>query len=386
MTERSGHRPIVVLQVIGEMVLGGAESRVMELLRHLDPERVHYDFMVFNPDEQHFDAEIIERGSRLYRVLPRYRIYNAPQSKRALRDFFRNHPEIDIVQGHMTSIASVYLPIAKSCGVKCAIAQAHSAGVEPGLRGMLIRWMRRDLAKKADVCLAVSPEAAIAVYGKEAYESGRVRIQKNGTDLSHYAPTEENRIQGEEVRKKLGIENAGVIGHVGRFHYAKNHAFLIEVFAAIRKIRNDAKLLLVGDGDLEETIRTQVKDAGLEQDVIFTGAVNDPAAYYQAMDVMVFPSRYEGLPGTVIEAQASGLPILVSDTVTRDVEVTPLATYLSVGEGAEIWAGKAAEIMGRAPGDNRENLLLLREKGYDLEEQIESLTALYEEWAGHGGE
>ena len=156
---------------------------------------------------------------------------------------------------------------------------------------------------------------------------------------------------------------------------------MLEVFREIRKKRKDAKLLLVGDGELEDKVRTMVRESGSEEDVIFTGAVSDPAPYYQVMDVMVFPSRYEGLPGTVIEAQAAGLPILVSDTVTRSVEVTPLAHYLSLSEGAVAWAEKALQYSGKADGDNQENLILLRENGYDLEEQVRQLTEFYEKWA-----
>ena len=233
---------------------------------------------------------------------------------------------------------------------------------------------------KADVSLAVSEEAAVAVYGREAYESGRVRIQKNGTDLAHYAPNAENTAAGKRIREEFGIADSFVVGHVGRFHYAKNHEFLLEVFRELRKKKENAKLLLVGDGEREKKIRTLAEEYGLADAVIFTGAVRDPAPYYQAMDVMVFPSHYEGLPGTVIEAQAAGLPILVSDTVTKDVDATPIVKYLSLQEGAGTWSSEALKIGGRAGGDNRENLLLLRERGYDLEEQVERLTALYEEW------
>jgi len=197
----------------------------------------------------------------------------------------------------------------------------------------------------------------------------------------HYAPTEKNLAGGASVREQYGLGTAFVVGHIGRFHYAKNHEFLLEVFREIKHKNAEAKLLLVGNGDLEDKIRTMVRELKLENDVIFTGAVKDPAPYYQAMDVMVFPSRYEGLPGTVIEAQAAGLPILISDTVTRDVDATPLAHYLPLSAGAKTWCDTAIEIRGRQTKDTEENLRLLREKGYDLEEQVESLTKLYEEWA-----
>ncbi len=368
-------KKIVVLQVIGEMVMGGAESRIMDLLRHIDPEKVHYDFLVFNPKEQHYDKEIEERGSHVYRLQPRFKIYNYFSFCKALNAFFAEHPEIDIVQGHMTSTAAIYLPIAKKHGVKCTIAHARSAGVDPGLKGTLTKWLRRDLYKKTDVCFACSPEAAVSVFGEQWYEAGKVRILPNAIDLAQYQSVSEE--EAAAVKEKYGLQDAFVIGHVGRFHYAKNHEFLLEVFREILKQKKEARLLLVGDGDTLPMVKEKASQLGISDQVIFAGMQKDTAAYYRAMDLMVFPSHYEGLPGTVVEAQAAGVPVLMSDTVTKQVAVTPLVECMSLQKTSAEWARAAMALYEKTKTDTENYYKILCENGFDVTAQARLLERIY---------
>ncbi len=376
-------KKIVVLQVIGEMVMGGAESRIMDLLRALDPEKVHYDFLVFNPKEQHYDKEIEARGSHVYRLQPRFKIYNYASFCKALNVFFAEHPEIDIVQGHMTSTAAIYLPIAKKHGVKCTIAHARSAGVDPGLKGTLTKWLRKDLYKKTDVCFACSPEAAVSVFGRQKYEKGEVRILPNAVELGQYQEADEMEAHAQLIRKKYDLQDAFVIGHVGRFHYAKNHGFLLEVFQEIRKKKSNAKMLLVGDGDTMPAVKEKAEQLGITDQVIFTGMQKDTAGYYCSMDLVVFPSHYEGLPGTVVEAQAAGLPVLMSDTVTDQVAVTPLVERFSLQKNAAEWAAEAMAFYERLQEKlgtetfRKECFDTLCEKGFDVTSQARQLEQIY---------
>ena len=376
-------KKIVVLQVIGEMVMGGAESRIMDLLRHLDPEKIHYDFLVFNPEEQHYDKEIEERGSHVYRLQPRFKIYNYIGFCKALNAFFAAHPEIDIVQGHMTSTAAIYLPIAKKHGVKCTIAHARSAGVDPGLKGQLTKWLRRDLYKKTDVCFACSPEAAVSVFGRQKYEKGEVRILPNAIDLAEYRPSEKTETLVAAVKEKYHLQDAFVVGHVGRFHYAKNHEFLLEVFRELLIQRKDARLLLVGDGDTLPAVKEKASQLGISDQVVFAGMQKDTAAYYHAMDLMVFPSHYEGLPGTVVEAQAAGVPVLMSDSVTKQVAVTSLVECMSLHNEPAEWAAEALELYARLQEKlgietfRKECYDTLCEKGFDVTAQARQLEQIY---------
>ena len=370
---------IVVLQIIGGLSIGGAESRIMDILRELDRDRFQYDFLL-NEGIGQYEEEAKALGCRIYRSV-KYKVYNKGRYLRELKDFFKQHPEIDIAQGHSTNTAALYLPVAKECGVDVTIAHARSAGVEPGLAGWLKRRTRRGLFEKADVCWACSGEAAEAVFG--AANRNKVRIIPNAIRTGLFAPDEKNLAAGAELRHSLGLEDSFVVGHVGRFHYAKNHNFLLKVFKEILNHRADAKLLIVGDGEDRPKIEQWISEMGLSDKVILSGMQRDTVRYYQAMDVLVFPSFYEGLPGTLVEAQCAGLPCVASDTITRDVDKTPLLEYLSLDAGAEEWARAALNMERRFPVSSRGNdskyCEMMKEAGFDVTRQVRDLEKIYED-------
>ncbi len=325
---------IRVLQVLGGVNLGGAESRIMELYRAIDREKVQFDFLVHDDKEGFFAKEIAALGGRIYAV-PRFRVCNYAAYLRLLGHFFAQHHEFRAVHGHMTSTASLYLPIAKKAGVPMTIAHARSAGVDKGPKGLLTKWMRKPLAAKADYCLACSRLAGEAVFGQKHVRAGKVKILPNAIEVQKYKYDAAMR---ESMREKLGLQEAYVIGHVGRFHYAKNHEFLIEIFAKIKQYKENAVLLLIGEGSLMPAVKEKAKSLGILQSVKFMGKQENTAGYYQAMDYLVFPSRFEGMPGTVIEAQAAGLPCLISENISEEVKVTELVQFASLAETPKAWA------------------------------------------------
>ena len=273
--------------------------------------------------------------------------------KKAVKQFFAQHPdEWKVVQGHMTSTAALYLPIAKKAGIPICIAHARSAGVDNGLKGLATRFLRNPLQKEGitDYNFACSREAGYSVFGKELMEAGKVRIIPNAINLKHFAYDPEKR---EKIRQELGVSNALVIGHVGSFRYAKNHEFLLNVFAQLtRLLDNDdlnqysmmhgmrIKLLMLGSGSLLEDMKKLADKLHISDRCIFAGNKSNASDYYQAMDYFCFPSRYEGLPGSVIEAQAAGLQCLVSDSVTPEVNVTELVSMRSINSEPRDWARK----------------------------------------------
>lgn len=369
--------PIRILHVLGTLNLGGAESRIMDLYRAIDRSRIQFDFLIHSDGPQHYEEEVKQLGGRIYR-LPKFRAYNYFTYKKAAERFFREHPEIQAVQGHMTSTASIYLPAAKKMGVPMIIAHARSAGVDTGFKGKLTLFLRRNLAEKTDYCFTCSALAGEAVFGKKAMEEGRVRIIPNAIEVGKYQFSSE--IRGK-IRKELQIEDQLVIGHVGRFSFMKNHKFLLEIFEEIIKKQKNSILLLLGEGECMEEIRSLAREKKLESQVIFLGNKRNVQDYYQAMDVFVFPSIFEGLPGTVMEAQAAGLPCFVSENITNEVMVTPLARSLSLEKSAAVWAGEILDIFEKntVEGKNRENTLYtLQEAGFDVSTQAEEMAAFYE--------
>lgn len=379
-----------VLHVLGNTNLGGAESRIMDLYRHTDRNRVQFDFLVHSGEEGFFEKEIRELGGRIFRV-PRFRIYNYFSYRKALKEFFQKHHEFALVQGHMTSTAAIYLPIAKKAGVKKTAAHARSAGVDKGLKGTMTRFLRRNLADKADYLFTCSELAGISVYGEKAVQEGKTIFIPNAIDCAGFTFDPEKR---KKMREELGLTDAIIIGHVGRFHYAKNHEYLLRVFAelcrmGIRACGSTAEngadqnyhLILLGEGPLMEDTRKLAEELGVADRVHFLGNHKNIADYYQAMDYFVYPSRYEGMPGTIVEAQASGLPCLMSDTICREVIATDLVETMSIEKEPKVWA----EVLQRridalvSKQENRKKYAAkMAAAGFDVQAQAERMMRFYE--------
>lgn len=372
-------KQIRVLHVLGGVGLGGAESRIMDLYRQMNRDEIQFDFLVHRNDgkPQFYDEEIKSLGGQIY-VLPKFKVYNYFSYKKAVTSFFALHHAFQVVQGHMTSTAAIYLPIAKRFGIPMTVAHARNAGVVKGPKGIATRFFRRGLAKKADVLFACSKLAGEDVFGTDAMKRGRVKIVHNAIDAKRFAFDEKKR---QEAREALGIMDQLALGHVGRFDYQKNHPYLLEVFAEVCKKRPDAVLLLLGDGGARQAMEERCRELGIAERVKFLGNRKDTERYYQAMDVFLLPSFFEGLPGVLVEAQAAGLVCLVSDTVTREAEATDLVTWLSIDAPPECWA---EEILKRVPYERRNTTKELTEAGFDVRTQAVGYTAFYQDGVSSG--
>lgn len=368
---------IRVLHVLGGVGLGGAESRIMDLYRKIDRNEIQFDFLVHSRRPEFYDEEIKRLGGHIY-VLPRFRVYNYPAYRKAVKRFFREHHEFRVVQGHMTSTAGIYLPIAKRSGVPVTVAHSRNAGVAKGMKGLATKFFRRNLVQKADYCFACSELAGEDVFGRKAMEEGKVRIIHNAIDVRRFTYNVHRR---EEVRERLGLKEELVLGHVGRFNYQKNHPYLIDVFAALCKIRQDAALLLLGEGQDMEGIKEKCRLLGIEDKVRFLGNQKQPEDYYQAMDIFLLPSFFEGLPGVLVEAQAAGLKCFVSDTVTKEAKATELVTYLSIGQPAGRWA---ESILAGADYERQDTCQTMKDAGFDVESQTEGYRLFYQKGDSSG--
>lgn len=389
-------KPIHVLHVLGGVGLGGAESRIMDLYRRMNRDEIQFDFLVHSEamnrcissamnrftreterKPEFYDEEIEAMGGHIY-VLPKFKVYNYFFYRRAVRKFFAKHKEFRVVQGHMTSTAGIYLPIAKKAGVPITVAHARNAGVVKGPKGAATRFFRRELVEKADFCFACSVLAGQDVFGRNAVSEGRVKIIYNAIDVRRFTYDEKER---EAARKQLGISQELVLGHVGRFEYQKNHPYLLEVFAAVCREREDAVLLLLGEGKDRPAMEERCKQMGIADRVRFMGNRKDTERYYQAMDIFLLPSFFEGLPGVLMEAQAAGLKCFVSDTVTREAKATDLVTYLSIEKPAESWA---KEILERADYERRDTAQELTAAGFNVYTQAGGYSLFYQKGDSSG--
>ena len=407
--------PIRVLHVLGRLNMGGAESRIMDLYRHMDREQVQFDFLVhyrltdedrrsgagtdtdtllrLRPAED-FDEEACALGARIY-VLPRFTGTNLHEYQKACRAFFAGHHGWAAIEGHMTSMASVYLPIAKEAGVPVTIAHARSAGVDAGIRGIATRIFRRSLPERCDIMMSCSRPASVSVFGEKVADSGKIMMVPNALDLSafHY-----DAALRRQMRTEYGIpEDAFVIGHVGRFDAVKNQAFLARVGSALRQPGKDdssaagaaapegktvpLRFLFVGEGRLRDDVLDAFAGAGLADQVIFAGLQprERTAALYQAFDLFTLPSLYEGLPGTVIEAQSAGLPCVIADTITEEVALTDLVTRLPLADPAA-WARIITARMQTGTDRQEQSeqaLRILTDAGYEIKSAAARMQTFY---------
>lgn len=340
---------------------------IMNLYRKMDREKIQFDFILDHPDQLYFAEEVKALGGKIY-DMPTFKGSNLSQVKKAWRAFFSAHPEYKILHSHVRSYASVYISIAKEFGVY-TIIHSHSTSNGSGISSVVKKVMQFSLRYRADHLLACSQIAGEWLFGKRLCHTEKFEVLANALDVEKYRLDEEVRAR---YRRDMGISDKKVYGHVGRFHESKNHMFLLDVFAKIYEKDKNSVLLLVGDGDLRRNIENRISKLGLEGSVILLGGRKDIAECLWSMDVFLFPSKWEGLAVSVIEAQATGLPCFVSDAVPKETQVSELVEYLSI-DSPDTWI-KA--IFGKEIG-RKDVSKDIKRAGYDIGDSVKRLTELY---------
>lgn len=360
--------PIKILHVVGRMDRGGTEALLMNLLRTIDRTKFQYDFVEQTQDICDYDQEIQSLGSTIYRA-PHISPNNLGRYRAWWRSFFREHPEYRIVHGHSRGSGPIYLDEARKAG-RITIAHCHSGSHGKGIAGLIRYIWQLPLRCAAKYNFACSYDAGISQYGK----NGKFQVVKNGIQSDRFTW---NPIVRNTVRCEESLGDAFVVGNVSRFELPKNHQFLISVFAEIKKVHPNAKLLLVGKGSLEEEIHRKIATLNLTADVIFTGARSDVNRLLQSMDAFVFPSHYEGLPLALVEAQAAGLPCFASaKVIAPEVKLTELIHFIPLEESAAHWAEYI--LANTIPLDQRrDQSRAIIDAGFDIRTTAEQLSNFY---------
>ena len=334
--------PIRVLQVFAALDSGGVSNYVMNIYREISTEKIQFDFAMTGGKRSLYDDEVLARGGRIF-------YFDTGKSLIAnLREILREQGPFHAVHSHVFFYSGLVLAEARKARVPARIAHAHNAhtgesrsparlAYETGMQG-LIRLHATHL-------LGCSEKACRYVFGKGIMRDPRTAVLPDGIDCRRFAfnPAERARI-----RLEYGLTDRFVIGHVGHFNPAKNHEKILTVFREVCRRRENATLLLVGEGELEAEVRNRVEAMGLTDKVLFAGAHKDVERYYQAMDVFLFPSRYEGFGMAMVEAQASGLACLASDVVPRETNVDGRVVYLPLEEKDSLWADRLLQAPARS--------------------------------------
>ncbi|PYZ96947.1 glycosyl transferase family 1 [Alteribacter lacisalsi] len=361
--------PVRVLHVVVNMNRGGAETLLMNLYRNMDRKKVQFDFLTCKDGV--FDREIEQMGGRIHRILY---ITEAGHFgfQKALHTFFAAHREYKIVHSHLDKMSGIVLKAAKESGVKIRIAHSHNTSSEGSVPVKMYKWYAgKQIGRSATHFLACSDLAGRWLFEK----SGRkYRILKNGIMCKDFAYSS---VKKEQVREELNLAAEDfVIGHVGRFNHQKNHTYLIDLFGDIKKTVPQAKLILAGDGELRARIEKKVTEKKLTDDVLFLGVRNDVQRLVQAMDVYLFPSLHEGLPVTLVEAQGAGLPCLVSDVITHEVDMgAGLVRFLPLHDHTR-WIAAVKKLAEKPPQRMVSNQALAA-SGYDIRHTAEWTQGFY---------
>jgi len=361
--------PLRILHAVVNMNRGGAETLIMNLYRNMDRSLVQFDFLTCK--EGIFDQEILSMGGKIYRIPYVTEIGHIAYVKE-LDHFFKQYSNYKIIHSHMDKMSGFILRAAEKANIPVRIAHSHSTKSEGGLAAKLYKWYAgKQIKSNATHLYACSKAAGKWLFTDRNKET---LILKNGIEYEKFQYSSDVR---KKVRKDLKLDSHSfVIGHIGRFSEPKNHLFLLEVFAGLIKLLPTATLLLIGEGDLRPKIEKKIKELHLEANVELLGIREDIHLLLQGIDLFVFPSLYEGLPVTLIEAQGAGLPCIISDTITKEVDMgMGLVQYLSLAD-KKLWIERILKIEeGNSPRIITE--FTLNQKGYNIRKTAEITQNTY---------
>lgn len=365
----TNEKPIRVLHVLGALDMGGAETMIMNLYRNIDRNHIQFDFIIHTDKKCAYTDEILKMGGRIYSI-EQFKGINLISYMKMFNSFYKNHPEYQIIHGHMRSTAAIYLLIAK-INKRYTIAHSHNISSGSGLKALVKTILQFPIRYIADYFFACSIMAGKWLFGKRIVKSNRFRVLNNAIDIDKFLYSEQIRAK---KRKELNIkDNQLVLGNVARFHKQKNHIFLINVFHKVLQKRPNSKLLLVGEGEEKKHIENVVAQLSMQNNVQFLGSRDDVNELMQAFDIFVFPSKYEGLGIVAIEAQCASLEVLCSTKVPREVKITNNIQFIDLIE--KTWMYKIVQF----DNDFRKvvNVDYLYKSGYDIKETTHYIESFY---------
>lgn len=366
------NKPLRILHIVQGMNRGGIETMLMNYYRNIDRSKIQFDFLMTEETVCDYESEIIELGGKIYR-LPRISIINPIKYLVSINSFFKSHKEYVIIHSHMNAISTFPLLIGRLNGIPIRIAHSHISTSSHGIKGLLKNTLRYSLRLFTTINFACGNDAGRYLFGNTFNQNETNYLVNNAIDTEKYKFNQSVR---NNIRSKLNIsDNTIVIGHVGRLTKQKNHNFIIDIFKSFHERNKDSILLIIGNGELKDQIEDKIKKLGIEKNVIFTGVIPNVNEHLQAMDIFLFPSLYEGLSLSLIEAQASGLICFTSDTVDKQSKITNLVEFISLTKEAEFWAGKINRIKDIQYRINQSQSII--DAGYDIKNTSKWLEKFY---------
>lgn len=363
---------IKVLHIVGAMAPGGLENFIMNLFRNIDRESVSFDFVVHARKDGDYVPELEKSGAKVY-LCPRLTAHPLKNLKEIKRIVKENNYDF-VIRHTANALVTPQLLAAKKGGAK-TICHSHSTDDPSKLLHKLGKLLMR---KSTDYRFACSEAAGKWMYGNLGFT-----VVKNALDIREFAYSSD---KDADIRREFNCEGRPLFGHIGNLLEVKNHLYLMDVYAAIIKRIPNALCFCIGEGDMRPKIEARIKELGIGDNVILTGMRFDVPKFMSALDVLLFPSIFEGLPLSLIEAQAASLPMIISDRITRDVEVTEgIVRFMSIDLSPDEWAERAVEIAEEFKNSDQKAMLrteqrkVIAEHGYDIEELCRFYESFFEE-------
>lgn len=362
---------IRVLQVLDSVDNGGIQSFIMNVYRNMNRAEYQFDFLVYHTRKQFYEDEIKNLGGKIYKIPSRRESFFT--NRRAISSFFSKHPEYNTIHVNISNLSDIHILVtAARENIPVRIVHAHSSNLMGNpIHKLLHYYNRLRIGKYANFYLSCSEAATKWIYGNGDF-SNKVEIIKNGIDIASYKY--DNNLR-KEVRRRLGISNEFVIGNVGRLSQVKNHKFMFDIVQKMLNCNNlDFKplLVLIGGGELFKALKEEVVERNIDQYVLFLGFQSEVTTMLQAFDLFILPSFYEGFPVAAIEAQASGLPVLMSDTITEAAVLNDNVKRLPINDGPNVWVNEILKKPSRIYSYEH-----IQAAGYDISDTIKKLKQFY---------
>lgn len=371
-------KPIRVLHIVSVMNHGGIENFIMNIYRKIDRSLVQFDFLVTREEKGIFDDEIKHLGGEIFNI-EHIKKVGFVKYKKSVVNFFKSNDGYKIIHCHMNTWSGFFLQIANGLNIPVRIAHSHSSqkGFYPKRLAdwgeyYFKKFMKSKINSNATHFFSCGYEAGDWLFGKRIADNN-MKIINNGVDTSKI---KYNSDIEKKVRESLNISlETLVIGHVGNMNPVKNHKFLIEIFQAVNKKVPNSILCLVGDGQLRKDIEGYIQNVGLIDKVKILGIRNDVNDLLKAFNVFMLPSKFEGLPVSIIEAQAAALPCIISDNITSEVDMgLGLVTFVGLEKSPEEWANV---VLDHKNQDRNISINSLIKLGYDSETTAKWLQKFY---------
>lgn len=365
----NNNSPVRILQVLGELNTGGAESLVMNVYRNIDRNLIQFDFVVHGINIGFYENEIKKLGGRVFHI-SKYKGINHFKYVKEWENFFRVHSEYKIIHSHIRSTASLLLKVAKKYNL-ITICHSHNTSNGKGISSIVKKIYQKNIPKYADYLYACSKESAIWLYGEELANSKKCIIFNNAIDSDRYIYNSNIRAK---VRESLNIDKRIVLGQVGRLTEQKNYFFSLKLLHELVNINSKYILLIIGVGPLKEKIVNYINNNNLNDYVIILENRSDVNELMQAMDTFIMPSLWEGLPLSLVEAQAASLPCIISNHVTDGIIIKEKVKTLSL-DFIDTWINtieKIRKIDIRVNESKR-----IKESGFSIQQNTELLCDFY---------